>query len=113
MAAGVAFASFTQLTQTTLSAENVRLVPPSLWIYDTETGEEVQWTGVHGTHFQWYDVTPYFGSFLLWGLDSMESNRNVALADLRPYLRGQGWKPPLPGKVLSAEEVERIVGGRP
>ncbi|MCP4870568.1 MAG: hypothetical protein GY898_17835 [Proteobacteria bacterium] len=70
------------------------VTPPALWILDLETGKEVLWEGVHGTNFEWYDAATYYGSFMLWGFDGHETNRNVTLVDLRNYLKGQGWDVP-------------------
>ncbi len=69
--------------------------PPLFWITDMETGEELLWEGVHGHSFQWYDSAPYFASFMLWGFDSEQVNANIGLVDLRHFLKGKGWKPPL------------------
>ncbi len=70
-------------------------IPPALWILDMDSGEELLWEGIHGSNFQWYEATPYFGSFLLWGLDGKELNGNVTLVDLRNFLESKGWQPPL------------------
>lgn len=70
-------------------------IPPALWITDMETGEELLWKGIHGTDFEWYEATPYFGSFVLWGLDGGELNSNITLVDLRHFLESKGWTPPL------------------
>ena len=75
------------------------IVPPALWILDTATGAEILWEGVHGTEFEWYEAASYYGSFLLWGFDSVEANRNVTLVDLRNYMRGQGWEVASPASV--------------
>ena len=75
------------------------IVPPALWIMDVQAGKEILWEGVHGTQFEWYGAAPYYGSFLLWGFDGLESNRNVTLVDLRNYMKGQGWNVPLPQSV--------------
>lgn len=74
------------------------ITPPSFWIHDLETGEEVQWEGVHGTDFRWYEAAPYFASFMLWGFDRKELNRNVPLVDLRNFLKSKGWEVPLAAK---------------
>tara|TARA_Y100001968_G_scaffold328985_1_gene377301 strand:- start:1068 stop:2075 length:1008 start_codon:yes stop_codon:yes gene_type:complete len=70
-------------------------VPPALWITDMETGNELLWEGLHGTDFEWYNATPYFGSFVLWGIENRELNSNVTLVDLRNFLESKGWTPPL------------------
>ena len=53
------------------------------------------WAGVHGTAFQWYEAAPYFGAFMLWGFDGVETNANIPLVDLRSFLKGQGWDVPI------------------
>ncbi|HCP46516.1 MAG TPA: hypothetical protein DIU15_10755 [Deltaproteobacteria bacterium] len=68
--------------------------PPALWIRDLKTGEEFSWKGVHGTQFGWYEPTPYFASFVIWGTDNQAANQNISLVDLRPVLKEQGWTPP-------------------
>ena len=70
------------------------VTPPVLYVRDLETGEEVLWEGVHGTDFEWYDAATYYGSFMLWGFDGHEINRNVTLVDLRNFLKGEGWDVP-------------------
>lgn len=83
------------------SAENLpggassMMLPPEFHILDRESGEELLWEGVHGTNFDWYDPSPYFASYMLWGFDNVPMNRNVALVDLRHFLKSKGWSPPL------------------
>jgi hypothetical protein len=72
-----------------------RVRPPSFWITDMETGRQLPWEGVHGHAFQWYDSAPYYASFLLWGFDGEQLNANVALVDVRHFLKANGWSPPL------------------
>jgi hypothetical protein len=84
------------------------IVPPSFWIRDMATGAEVLWTGVHGHAFQWYDAAPYFGSFLLWGFDGVETNTNVTLVDLRSFLKGQGWDVPIGAEKARNEPATRM-----
>ena len=102
-AAGAAFAEAGKELPEFVAGE-VR--PPQLWIYDTETGEELLWEGVHGTDFQFYEATPYYGSFLLWGIDNEPLRRNITLIDLRNFLKANGWQPPLAvdGKPVPVEE---------
>lgn len=69
--------------------------PPLLWITDMKTGEELLWEGVHGHSFQWYESAPYFASFMLWGFESEPVNANISLVDLRHFVKGKGWLPPL------------------
>ncbi|MCO4771148.1 MAG: hypothetical protein KDA24_14025 [Deltaproteobacteria bacterium] len=69
--------------------------PPSLWITDLKTGEELAYEGVHGHTFQWYDSAPYFASFMLWGFDGEQLNANVALVDMRHFMKANDWSPPL------------------
>ena len=72
------------------------IFPPALWITEMETGDEVLWEGIHGTRFHWYEPTPYYGSFHLWGLDGESLNENITLVDLRNFLESKGWTVPAP-----------------
>lgn len=87
-----------------------RVRPPSFWVTDLETGDQLHWEGVHGHAFQWYDSAPYYGSFLLWGFDGEQQNANVTLVDMRHFLKANGWKPPLAVDGLPMDAV-RIEGG--
>jgi|GEM_PF-1614313 len=84
-----------------------RVQPPSFWVTDMVTGETLLWEGVHGHSFQWYDSAPYYASFMLWGFDGEQLNANVALVDLRHFLKARGWSPPLAvdGFRLDGEET--------
>ena len=64
--------------------------PPTLWFLDTRTGEQVKLPDTFGYNFQWYDAKPYYCSFVLWGMENKEFNRNVVLTDITPVLRAQG-----------------------
>lgn len=86
-------------------------IPPALWILDMETGDELLWEGLNGTDFEWYEATPYFGSFVLWGLDGRSLNSNITLVDLRHFLESKGWKPPL-GRDGTAVPEPRGATGR-
>ena len=64
--------------------------PPALWIVDTTTDQEVLLDGVFGSRFQWYVAAPYYASFVLWGMENKEFNRNVVLTNLTPQLKEAG-----------------------
>ncbi len=66
------------------------VAPPTLWILDTRTDREVQLKHVFGSRFQWYAAAPYYASFVLWGLENKEFNRNVVLTDVTPQLKEAG-----------------------
>lgn len=72
-----------------------KVKPPSFWIRDLLTDQELHWEGVHGRAFQWYDSAPYYASFMLWGFDGEQLNANVTLVDMRHFLKANGWTPPL------------------
>ena len=84
------------------------MTPPIFYILDRTTGEELLWEGVHGTDFDWYDPSPYFASYMLWGFDQIPLNRNVTLVDLRHFLKAKGWTPPLAvdGTVVKAQSED-------
>jgi len=64
--------------------------PPTLWIHDTDTDKTVKLPDVYGNQFQWYEATPYYSSYILWGMENKEFNRNVVLTNLIPILEDQG-----------------------
>jgi len=64
--------------------------PPTLWFLDTRTEQKVVLPDTFGYTFQWYEARPYYCSFVLWGMEDKEFNRNVVLTDLTPALRAQG-----------------------
>ena len=61
--------------------------PPTLWLLDTTTGTQHRLPDVFGYNFQWYEVQPYYCSFVLWGMENKEFNRNVVLTDLTSVLK--------------------------
>ena len=61
--------------------------PPTLWIVVTRDGKQVKLPDVFGYNFQWYEVQPYYCSFVLWGMENKEFNRNVVLTDLTSVLK--------------------------
>ena len=49
-----------------------------------------RFTAFYGDRFQWYTATPdpmRHASFVLWGIEEKELNKNVALTDLSERLR--------------------------
>ena len=61
--------------------------PPEVQIYDTTKGVRYRVTAFFGDHFEWYHPRNYFCSFMLWGIEGKQVNRNVALADIFEKLR--------------------------
>lgn len=61
--------------------KTVRL--PTLAFVDLPSGAEGEAASFFGTRFQWYENTDYYGSFILWGYEGKQLNRNVMLGDLR------------------------------
>lgn len=71
--------------------------PPTLSVVDLSKGERWVFTGFFGSDFQWYDPYPMqggaaperleYGSFILWGFEGKELNRNVVLGNLADRLR--------------------------
>ena len=64
--------------------------PPVLWFLDTRTDTTVLLPDVFGNRFQWYEPAPYFASFVLWGMENKEFNRNIVLTNLTPQLKAAG-----------------------
>lgn len=64
--------------------------PPTLWVLDTRTDDQVKLPDVFGYSFAWYEAQLYWGSMVMWGMENKEFNRNIALTDLTPVLKAQG-----------------------
>ncbi len=56
--------------------------PPVIEIFDREVKLRFRFTAFYGDRFQWYTASNYYASFVLWGLEGKEVNRNVALTQL-------------------------------
>ncbi len=65
--------------------------PPELQILDLEKKTRYRITAFYGDHFEWYrspnPMARYFSSFVLWGIENKQLNRNVGLTDLAERLR--------------------------
>jgi hypothetical protein len=61
--------------------------PPVIDIYDNETKERYRFVGFYGDKFQWYAAVDFYASFVLWGMEGKQLNKNVALTDLFERLR--------------------------
>ncbi len=61
--------------------------PPTIDIADTQTGARYRAVAFYGDHFQWYPDYNYYCSFILWGIEGKELNRNIALTNLAEPLR--------------------------
>lgn len=81
--------------------------PPVLEIYDAKTAKRARFTAFYGDRFQWY-TTPYYASFVLWGLEGKEVNRNVALLDLSERMAMIAADTPTIGVELSSDAVEVV-----
>jgi hypothetical protein len=85
--------------------------PPVIDIFDGQTGQRLRFSAFYGDRFQWYPSKPelLYASFVLWGLEGKEMNRNVALTQLHERLRmaAQGELPlgmePSPGQSASLD----------
>lgn len=63
------------------------ITPPEVQIVDLEKGVRLRVTSFWGDRFQWYRSRNYFASFVMFGVEGKQLNRNVALVDLREKLR--------------------------
>lgn len=59
--------------------KTVRL--PTLEFINLQSGNRGELYQVFGTRFQWYPRQDFYGSFLLWGYEGKQLNRNVQLGD--------------------------------
>ena len=66
--------------------------PPVIDVYDRSTESRYRFTAFYGDRFQWYPENPQllYASFVMWGLEGKEMNRNVALTQLFERLRMAG-----------------------
>jgi hypothetical protein len=61
--------------------------PPTLSYASILTGERYLLESVFGRDFAWYEPTPHFGSFVLWGFEGKQYKRNVMLGNFTDRLR--------------------------
>ncbi len=61
--------------------------PPSMDLYDLESGQRYRFTEFQGDHFEWYQARNHFCSFRMWGIEEKELNKNIALVDLTDRMR--------------------------
>lgn len=63
--------------------------PPVLDMFDRSSESRYRFTSFYGDRFQWYPNNPQlmYASFVIWGLEGKEMNRNVALTQLFERLR--------------------------
>lgn len=61
--------------------------PPSFSIVDLQDESRFLITSFHGSNFEWYEPSPYYGSFLFWGYEGKQFRRNVMLGQMGGRLR--------------------------
>ncbi len=64
--------------------------PPEIHVVDLSGDQRFRFTGFYGDRFQWYTASPdpmRHASFVMWGIEGKELNKNVALTDLSERLR--------------------------
>jgi len=61
--------------------------PPTLSYANVVSGERFMLESVYGKDFSWYEPTPHFGSFVLWGFEGKQYKRNVMLGNFTDRLR--------------------------
>ena len=82
--------------------------PPIIEMWDREQFERWRFTSFYGEEFQWYPYEPdlLYASFVLWGLEGKEMNRNVAITQLFERLRmAAGGEVPMGMERLGGETV--------
>lgn len=55
---------------------------PTLEFVNLNSGHRGELYSVYGTRFQWYEGQKFFASFLLWGYEGKQLNRNIQLGDI-------------------------------
>lgn len=58
-----------------------RIRPPTLSWVDLHTGQRWTMSSAYGDRFQWYEASPYYGAFFLWGFEGKQFKRNVMLGN--------------------------------
>jgi len=61
--------------------------PPTLSYANAITGDRYVLDSVYGKDFSWYEPTPHFGSFVLWGFEGKQYKRNVMLGNFTDRFR--------------------------
>jgi hypothetical protein len=61
--------------------------PPTITLVDLQTGTRWMFTGFQGHQFEWYPARDYYASYILWGFEGKELNRNVMLGNLADRMR--------------------------
>jgi len=56
--------------------------PPTLSFVDLLDGARWRLSSIYGEQFQWYEPTPYYASFILWGFEGKQFRRNVMLGQM-------------------------------
>ncbi|TVQ91973.1 MAG: hypothetical protein EA397_08060 [Deltaproteobacteria bacterium] len=64
--------------------KSVRL--PTLEFINLNSGHRGELYQVFGTRFQWYPREDFYGSFLLWGYEGKQLNRNIQLGNFALFL---------------------------
>jgi len=62
--------------------------PPMLSLVDLRNGNRYEFELFHGSQFEWYENTDFYGSFVLWGFQERQARRNVALTDFLERMTG-------------------------
>ena len=65
-----------------------RVQLPTISFVDLEKTPDQRWAvrSFYGTRFQWYEAEDYYASFMLWGFEGRQFNRNVLLGDMQILL---------------------------
>ena len=58
-----------------------KIQPPILSFVEMDSGKRWQMNNVQGETFQWYEAKNYYGSFIVWGFEHKQVNRNVVLGN--------------------------------
>jgi hypothetical protein len=83
--------------------------PPTLSVVRMATGERWSFDAFYGDHFQWYEAQERFASFVLWGFEGKQFNRNVLLGNFFDRLRSIERGEQMIGLVPANAEAKRAV----
>jgi hypothetical protein len=70
-----------------LDGEDQMVQPPEIQLLDRTTGHRYRITAFNGDRLQWYPSPGQYVSFMMWGIEGKQMNRNVGLVSLAERIR--------------------------
>ncbi len=70
-----------------LDGKDEMVEPPEIHLLDRTTGKRFRITAFMGDHLQWYPAPGHYVSFMMWGIEGKQFNRNIGLTTLSERIR--------------------------